>query len=90
MTDEIIKPPEVIMVNKNIFIACVRALGVFLDTASENFESFRRSEHISPDNKRLILNIIQHDLKSIGQITHALEASMDFKISPDESKGLLN
>lgn len=89
MLDDV-KPPEVLMVNKNVFVSCLRALGTFLDVKSENFETFRQSDILPIESRRVILDLLKHDLQVISQITHALEASMDYDIPPDESKGFLN
>ena len=67
---------EIIAVDKHIFLDCIRALSVFVDTTSDSYQNVKTAEDLTPAAKRVVLKVLKNNIESISAIMLALEASM--------------
>lgn len=67
---------EILTVNKDMFLDCIRALSVFIDNSSDSFQNIKTSKDLPPDTRRVILKVLRSNIESVSAVMLALEASM--------------
>lgn len=79
------EPPEVIVVHKETFLACIKALTIYLSNSFDYYNQVKKSG-LDPQAKKMMLDILKTDLDTIGNVSNALEQSMDYKAEVDVVK----
>ena len=89
MIDKKSQAIETLLVNKDVYIVSIRALGVLLEELSDTFEKVRVAKY-DKEYKKLILNILGTEITILSQISRGFESSLDTTIEPDPNKGFIN
>lgn len=84
-----LKPEDIIVLHKETFLSCMTALGIYLGNTFDYLAQIEGSG-LSEESKKMLSDILKSDLQTIGNISQALETSMDYKIETDFKKEYLN
>lgn len=67
---------EVIGVNKEMFLDCIRALTAFVDSTSDSYQNVKDSTEMDPAARRLVMKVLKGNIESVSAVMLALEACM--------------
>jgi predicted patatin/cPLA2 family phospholipase len=84
------QPPEVLVVNKEVYLASFQALCVFLESASESYTNVSNAPIKDKETKKAILSIIASHIEAIQRIGEGFEASLQNPTEQDLTKIFLN
>lgn len=82
-------PEEIIVLHKETFLACMQAMGIYLSNTFDYLAKVE-SSNLSEETKSTLTEILKSDLQTIGNISQALEQSMDYKIETNFKNEYIN
>lgn len=82
-------PNPHILVARDTYLRSIKALGIFIESAAENYETIKNS-NLEDETKRIVLEIMGYHIKSVTAIGQGFESCARGSVTSDPSKGMLN
>ena len=76
-----------LVVQKDVYMASLKALTILLETLGEEFEYFRTAPDIDKYYRKMLLSIVSNHIQAVGQISAGFGTCIESDAVPKHGRG---